>query len=297
MDYIHYRKSETEFYFIRNTSDQWISGKYGFRQHSKIPEIWDPLTGEILPVLVYDQEVKYINIPVTLAPNGSCFIVFRKGAPVSHYTSVYNQYNKTPLLEFTKKGIIFLNSGTFCLERNSELKIVKNKIKTQLLDGEWKIFFTKGWGAPDSIILSKLTSWTNNDNPGIKYYSGLGTYRKSFQFKGRVPALKDQKVFINFGQLSKVAQVWLNDRYLGIFWTTPFKADITDYIKKGENTLTIKVANVWSNRLTGDAITGEKYTNTNITGNGDNLTPWADVPLIESGLLGPVIIQTINLVE
>lgn len=61
-----------------------------------------------------------------------------------------------------------------------------------------------------------------------------------------------------------------------------------------------------SNRLTGDAITGEGFTNTNITYTimpdkglepGDQTrVPWADVPLIEPGLLGPVKIISVSLV-
>jgi hypothetical protein len=68
--------------------------------------------------------------------------------------------------------------------------------------------------------------------------------------------------------------------------------------------LTIEVSNTWSNRLTGDAITGKNYTNTNILKTvvankgilpGDQTrVPWAEVPLIESGLLGPVSINTIQ---
>ncbi len=296
-DYIHYKKADVDFYFIRNTTDQWITGKYGFRQNSKIPEIWNPLTGEIVPLPVYNQEEKHIRIPLTLAPFGSCFIVFRTGTSSSHYTDVFDATHKPPMMEFTNKGIIFLTEGQFNLQKNSESKKVEIRHKNQLIDGPWKIFFTKGWGAPDSAIFSELTSWTNNSNNGIRYYSGTGTYRKTFQFSGQVPAPKNKRVYLDLGELSKVAQVWLNDRYLGIFWTRPYKADITDYIQSGENKLIVKVANVWSNRLTGDAVTGEKFTHTNITGNGDNLTPWNEVPLIESGLIGPVTIQTSDLVE
>ena len=62
---------------------------------------------------------------------------------------------------------------------------------------------------------------------------------------------------------------------------------------RGDNVLKVAVANTWSNRLTGDAITGEKFTNSNIS-IGYKGAPWKQVPLIESGLLGPVTIQTIK---
>ncbi|MCK5102881.1 MAG: hypothetical protein KAR17_08700, partial [Cyclobacteriaceae bacterium] len=81
---------------------------------------------------------------------------------------------------------------------------------------------------------------------------------------------------------------------LGIQWIAPFKYDISEAVKVGENHLVIEVANVWSNRLSGDAKLPEnqRHTNTNITkGPRAWTTPWEDVPLIESGLMGPVKVQ------
>jgi len=89
---------------------------------------------------------------------------------------------------------------------------------------------------------------------------------------------------------------------VGITWSKPYKFDVTNIIKPGDNYLIVEVANTWSNRLTGDAITGKNFTNTNISktvvaksgilpGNQTRV-PWAEVPLIESGLLGPVSIKT-----
>ena len=106
------------------------------------------------------------------------------------------------------------------------------------------------------------------------------------------------KNFLDIGEReapfgAKVGEVWLNDVNLGIAWCEPNRFDITDILKAGNNRLKIEVANTWSNRLSGDALTGEKYTKTNIrTTNIPGLNnvhvPWDSVPLIKSGLAGPV---------
>lgn len=297
LDFIHYRKNDIDFYFIRNTSDQWISKKCGFRQQSKVPEIWNPLNGEVISIPVYEQQGKYINMPITLAPYGSYLVVFRKGLATSHFTDVTSIHGQnTPLMQFNDDGIIFLDAGNFELKSSSGTRQIENKPKIQVINGSWNVSFAKGWGAPDSAVFPELSSWTNNENPGIKYYSGIGTYHKTFRFDNRSQLTKNQKIFIDLGEISKVAEVWLNGRRLGITWARPFKFDVTDFIRDGENKLTVKVANTWSNRLTGDALTGEKFTSTNISISRRGIK-WADSPLIPSGLLGPVTIQSIEILS
>ena len=48
-------------------------------------------------------------------------------------------------------------------------------------------------------------------------------------------------------------EVLVNGKNVGIAWKKPFKLDITEGVKKGANTLEIKVTNTWVNRLIGDA--------------------------------------------
>jgi hypothetical protein len=95
-----------------------------------------------------------------------------------------------------------------------------------------------------------------------------------------------------------VAEVWLNDQSLGISWTPPFQYDITDQVKTGKNDLKVNVTNNWSNRLVGDAITGEKFTSTNIKivirGKKQG---WEHLPLVPSGLIGPVEIYEMKAVQ
>ena len=104
-------------------------------------------------------------------------------------------------------------------------------------------------------------------------------------------------MLLDLGELAEVADVWLNDKPLGITWTIPHQFDVTDAIKNGKNTLRIEVANTWSNRLTGDALTGATFTHTNITMANKNLTPWGQVPLKKSGLLGPVVLKTVKAIR
>jgi hypothetical protein len=85
--------------------------------------------------------------------------------------------------------------------------------------------------------------------------------------------------------------VKINGEDKGVVWTKPFRADISDALQQGANTLEIKVVNSWYNRVAGDqTFPGKKqYTSTNIDLKRDfRGRPIDEIPLEPSGLLGPV---------
>jgi hypothetical protein len=78
---------------------------------------------------------------------------------------------------------------------------------------------------------------------------------------------------------------------MGTVWHSPFEVDITDGILEGKNTLIIEIVNTINNRLVGDAKLPVQYRRT--SGNITKLpnawmTPFAEAPLLKSGLIGPV---------
>jgi hypothetical protein len=112
-----------------------------------------------------------------------------------------------------------------------------------------------------------------------------------------------------------LAEVIINGTPLGILWKPPFLADITAVVTTGENTLEIKVTNLWPNRLIGDEQLPEEneYIQTIRGGAIKTLPAWykegkpkppggrvtfstwkhyqKDSPLLLSGLLGPVLLR------
>jgi hypothetical protein len=91
--------------------------------------------------------------------------------------------------------------------------------------------------------------------------------------------------------VKNLAEVVLNGKSLGTIWKTPFRIELTSALKQGENTLEIKVTNLWVNRLIGDQQPDAKTKFTYTT------MPFyqANSPLKESGLLGPVKLFEIKL--
>jgi hypothetical protein len=104
---------------------------------------------------------------------------------------------------------------------------------------------------------------------------------------------RTKRLFLDLGQVRELAEVKVNGKSCGIVWAPPFRVDVTDVVRPTGNTLEIEVVNFWPNRVIGDSALPEaqRLTKTNI------LELTAKTPLVESGLLGPVTLGTINLRE
>jgi hypothetical protein len=117
------------------------------------------------------------------------------------------------------------------------------------VSGNWSVHFDPKWGGPASAQFDTLDDWTTRPEPGIKYYSGTATYKKTIS----LPALKPgKKVYLDLGKVNHLATVSVNGKKLGVLWTTPWRIDIGSAVTAGNNTLEVAVTNVWANRLIGD---------------------------------------------
>jgi len=249
--YLHRQMKDGDLYFISNREARPVSVTAAFRVSGRAPEFWDAITGKVTPAS-YKIADGRTSVPLALAANGSTFVVFRRPAKAT-------------------------------------LRTVPEPTETtmQTLNGTWTLAFQPGRGAPASIIEKTLASWSDSADPGVRYFSGTGTYTTVFTMKGYKPG---RRYVLDLGDVRELADVSVNGKPLGILWATPFKLDVTKALKPGRNVLQVKVANLWVNRLIGDAQPNakQKYTFTVIP------TYRADAPLRASGLLGPVEIRSVK---
>jgi hypothetical protein len=155
------------------------------------------------------------------------------------------------------------------------------------VDGPWKVSFQPDRGAPPSISLGKLSSWSDNPDRGVKYFSGTGTYTKTVEVPGAW--LKSRAhLWIDLGDVKNLAEITVNGKPLGIVWHEPYRVDATAALKPGANQISIGVTNAWVNRLIGD-----EQPNAARIALADIKPYHADSPLLPSGLLGPVTLISV----
>ena len=273
--YTHRALPDRDIYFISNRTGLMVTDTCLFRDGTKNAELWDAVTAKINPLLCFTAKNGSIEVPVRLEPFQSYFVVFY------HSERTDNKKFRTPEMFRDKKSI-------------------------KKLDGKWNVSFDPTWGGPENIQFDSLYDWTKRPDDGIRYYSGIAVYRKSFDLPDNEVRSKKSEYYLELGTVKNLAHVKLNGKDLGIIWTAPWQVNITDALKSKGNQIEIQVADLWINRLIGDenqpwdGVKDGKWPEWLLNGTPRESKRFTftthrfykkDDPLVESGLLGPVIIK------
>lgn len=249
--FYHRRADGADIYFVNNRTDQAATIDADFRLTGKAAEIWSADRGTVRSAS-YRIHDGVTTVPLNLTARDAVFVVFREPA-------------------------------------KSPSRVVPEPIRATVaeVNGPWVVDFQPGRGAPKSAKFESLSDWSNSSDAGIKYFSGTATYTKTIN----VPqsALDGgARIELDLGNVHEIAEVAVNGQTEGIAWKPPYRVDITDAAKTGKNTLSIKVVNLWPNRLIGDMQKGAKR-----YAFAPNSTYTENSPLFPSGLIGPVVIDRV----
>lgn len=249
----HRDAGDEQIYFLTNQSDARIAFPCTLRVTGSVPEAWDAVTGAIRPLPEFEDDGRRTTLPMVLEPNQSLFVVLRAdGAGAVHRDGTANF--PTPV-----------------------------RVKT--LDGPWTLTFQEGRRGPaEPVVADELKDLRLSDDESVRYFSGSVRYETTFDLRGKE---KSGRLYVNTGQVGVMAKVYVNGKYAGGVWTAPYRVDVTDFVRKGKNTLVIDVVNTWVNRLIGDSRLPEDQRGTWTLNN-----PWRpDSQLQPSGLFNPVVIE------
>jgi hypothetical protein len=174
------------------------------------------------------------------------------------------------------------------------------------LSRQWKIAFGQSTMSTD---MDQLASWT--EDAKTRFYSGLATYRKSFELPQRdlqpgtellldfgagkpetlpsPPGENNMKAYLE-APVREAAQVYVNEKLAGVVWRPPYRLDVTQYLHAGANELRIVVGNTAINELAGQPLPDyrllwDRYGKLFEPQGMQNLHP------LPSGILGPVVLM------
>lgn len=280
--YNHRRLPGAEVYFVSNPAPGAVEATCLFRVEGRRPELWDPLTGRTRALDDWQATADgRTRLPLRLEGRQSFFVVFREPA---------NGFGPAAW------------RGNFASLRTAAE-----------IDGAWSVSFQPGRGAPAAVELPRLQSWTDHGDAGVRYFSGEAVYRRKVRIAPELAAA-GRPLYLDLGRVEVMAEVTLNGRRYPVLWCAPYRLDISDAARAGDNDLEIRVVNLWPNRMIGDAHLPPDASRKGgwHKGGVDHWPQWLldgrpsptgritfaatdpftkDSPLLPSGLLGPVRLQ------
>ena len=323
--WIHRRMGGADIFFVANPNPQPAFMEGRFRAADKTPEFWHPDNGRIEQPAVWRREAESTIVPLKIDPGGSLFVVFSATNAVDPVSSITRngRDDTEALLVFDEEGKLQLQAGrsgnyrAHTASGKTYAATVEALPSPMPITGRWELGFPANSGAPAHVTFEALRSWSTDEDPGVRFFSGTATYTKRISLPPDIFG-RGRKLSLNLGSVRVIAELKMNGRDLGILWKPPFEADITEVAHAGENQLEIKVTNLWPNRMIGDEQLAPDRKWRESPG-GDTLiaewpqwllegkpsptgrqtlTTWKywskDSPLLESGLLGPVTIRVVE---
>lgn len=247
----HRHSDGTDIYFLSNQTDRLIQIEPTFRVNDKQPELWDAVSGSIRPLPQFTATGKQTTVPLQMSPNQSFFVVFK------------NKVIGCKGENFPEPIMIIPHTNPWEVQFDSELR-----------------------GPAEKMVFAELTDWKNHPDDEIRHYSGPAIYTSTINFD-EIP--QGKHIFIDLGKVEVMAKVKINNQLVGGVWTYPYKLDITEFVKPGENTLEVEVANLWVNRLMSDGQLPQSDRLTWLSLGHEKIN--ANRNLFPSGLLGPIKIE------
>lgn len=253
---VHRKGQDADIYFIANLSTKNHNFTPSFRIFGKQPELWQAENGSISNAPVWSENDGRTSVFLQLKGRQTVFVVFRKGVLMQDKPISVTVQDTTAhyFVDMNKEGLPVLRSASSI---SATIQYASGKQKTLAfkpkppvdITGSWQVHFKPKLDTPFQKTFPNLIDFSQHDDPSVKYFAGTAIYEKKVNLDKLKP---NQRIVLDLGTLNDIAEVKINGKSAGVLWYPPYEVDVTDYVKKGENTLEIAVTNNWANRLIGD---------------------------------------------
>ncbi|MDR2466305.1 MAG: hypothetical protein LBD35_02835 [Prevotellaceae bacterium] len=217
---MHRTTRDAEIFFAVNRSSAPVAKTYSFPVGDRAPELWDAYSGTIRKTN-RRADGDSIRVDLRLEADESLFVVFPKNSRCAY------EKLRLPAMETGGEKVLSVISGT------------------------WKVRFQPKLDAEFTREFPALVDFSKHEDTAVKYFAGTASYEKTIDIAADLLD-KNKRITLDLGELHDIAELEVNGKSAGVLWCPPYKADISQYLKKGENKITVHVTVNWANRLIGD---------------------------------------------
>lgn len=259
--YTYWRQDGPKDYIYLYNDGNYSTGTVSFSSTNH-PYFFDSWTGSQTPILEYTIDSGYTAFSFSLAPSQSVIVAFLPDSPHAtpeiHVTSSSPSilgFSYSPSSGLVAKAATSDSIGEVSLSDGRDRKFPVSSVPPAFRLGDWTLIVEK-WSPPDNLtdidtlaaksnatyMLPDLLSWPSI--PGLANTSGVGFYCTTF-------AWSDASIgaVIDFGRVVHTLRVKINGNQLPPLDFTSAKADISEYLVKGQNKVEAITATVMINGL------------------------------------------------
>ena len=231
----HRTTPDVEIFFVANPTDAPVAKTYAFPVTKRVPELWDAYDGTIHLTTKWSTSGDSTRIDLRLESDASIFVVFPKDKRCKYYEL------RLPATIIAEEELISEPSGA------------------------WKVTFRPKLDEEFFRDFPDLTDFGKHEDTAVKYFAGTATYEKHIPINADTLGIStntlrvsdytfrtNKRIILDLGELHDIAELEINGTTVGVLWLPPYKADITEHLKTGDNKITVHVTVNWANRLIGD---------------------------------------------
>ncbi|MDO6439652.1 glycosyl hydrolase [Cyclobacterium sp. 1_MG-2023] len=255
LKFVRRKLGEGKYYYLVNHTAKKIEDYVSLQTKGKAAVLMSPEQGTIGSANVKKNDEGKVEVAISLAPGQSIIV---------HV--VDKEAENVPLwkYEITAPKMIDMNSN-------------------------WALTFKSGGPVlPQNLELASLKPWTALDGETYSDFSGQAIYESDFMLD---KFDRNAKYILSLGKVMESAKVWVNGKEVGYAFSIPFRLDVSEFVKEGENNVKVEVANLMANHvryLDRNEVIWRNYHEINFV-NIDykpfDASGWDVMP---SGLMGPV---------
>jgi len=263
--FVHRRTSDSEIYFVANTSNVRQTVKATFRVKDMSAEWWDLFSPRVQAVKT-ESSASGITVALDLEPYASRVLVFTKRRLPAW----------PPYIAASSARPIDVSTG-------------------------WRVSFGS---TATPVMMDQLRSWTDDESTryfsGTVTYENDVAVPGSFLPPGTAvrldfgegKPLPEQNLRAGMqawldAPVREAAVVYVNDQRVGSVWCPPYALDVTNVLRHGNNKIRIVVANTAMNHMAGRKLPDYRLLNLRY-GERFQAQDMDKVQAIPSGLFGPI---------
>jgi len=249
------------FFFFRNPLTESQDFRVTLPAGKRIPQIWNPWTGEIGEAPVYRSDRGSVTLEIHLDPYGSQLI------GLAESREKHAVHTTFPKVDRTSEGLVGVTTepGSYHTEfndgKNRVSQVSEKDVPLALTLGpNWELNLLgndkdgKQWS--EQIHAAPLRDWSLSQN--LRYFSGQGHYNLDVQI-AQAYLRQGLALELDLGEVHDVAEVWINNKKVDFLIMRPYRVNVAPYLKVGSNHLEIVVTNTLRNRLVGDGASGDPH--------------------------------------